>query len=105
MPLVRPPGLRLPLRAVSTSVEGRYKIAPGLYAAARVDHLGFSDITGSAVQGTLPWDAPVTRIEIGGGISVQRNLVLKLSVQRNTRNGGRLEPRETLGAAQLLFWV
>jgi hypothetical protein len=104
MPIVRPPQLTLPLRAVSTSVEGRYKILPGLYAAARVDHLAFSHITGTDAQGTLPWDAPVTRIEIGGGISVQRNLVLKLSVQRNTRNGGRLEPRATLGAAQLLFW-
>ena len=104
MPIVRPPLLKLPLRAVSTSVEGRYKIAPGFYAAARVDHLGFSAITGSAVQGTLPWDAPVTRVEIGGGFSLQRNLLLKLSVQRNTRDGGRLRPRETLGAGQVVFW-
>ena len=28
-----------PLRAVSSSIEGRYKIRPGLYAAARFDHL------------------------------------------------------------------
>jgi len=104
MPIVRPPVLRLPLRAVSTSVEGRYKIAPGLYAAARVDHLGFSDITGSAVQGTQSWDAAVTRVEIGGGWSIQRNLLLKLSVQRNTRDGGREIPKATLGAGQLVFW-
>src|SRR6266851_9068950 len=49
-----------PLSAVSTSVEGRYKLLPGLYVAARFDHLGFSEITG-ATAGTLPWDAPVTR--------------------------------------------
>jgi hypothetical protein len=89
---------------VSTSVEGRYKIAPGLYAAARVDHLGFSDITGSAVQGTQSWDAAVTRVEIGGGWSIQRNLLMKLSVQRNTRDGGREIPKATLGAGQLVFW-
>src|SRR5207247_6051439 len=44
LPIVRPPTLDLPLRAVSTSVEGRYKIRPGLYVAARADHLGFSTI-------------------------------------------------------------
>ena len=103
LPIVRPPRLQLPLRAVSTSVEGRYKIAPGVYAAARADHLGFSDITGSPAQGTLPWDAPLTRVEVGGGVSILHNLLLKLSVQRNTRDGGRTR-RDTLGAGQLAFW-
>ena len=102
LPIVRPPVLDLPLRAVSTSVEGRYKIAPGVYAAARVDHLGFSEIT--AAQGTLPWEAPVTRVEVGSGFSIQHNLLLKLSVQRNIRDGGRLTPRDTLFAGQLAFW-
>ena len=41
------PLLILPLRATSVSVEGRYKILPGLYAAARIDHLGFSDVVGA----------------------------------------------------------
>jgi hypothetical protein len=104
LPIVRPPVLDLPLRAVSTSVEGRYKIVPGVYAAARVDHLGFSKITGTTAQGTLPWDAPVTRVEICGGFSIQHNLLLKLSVQRNTRDGGRARPRGTLAAGQLAFW-
>ena len=31
----------------STSVEGRYKLRPGLYVAGRFDHLGFSDVTGT----------------------------------------------------------
>src|SRR5262249_19305649 len=44
LPIVRTPELTLPLRSVSTMIEGRYKILPGLYAAARFDHLGFSDI-------------------------------------------------------------
>jgi len=93
-----------PLSAVSQSVEGRYKLHPGIYAAARYDHLGFSTITG-AVLGPTPWDAPVQRIEIGGGYSIQRNLLLKGSLQRNVRDGGLFLPqREMLGAAQLVFW-
>ncbi len=91
-----------PLRAVSTLVEGRYKIRPGLYAAARLDHLGFSTITGST--GRDQWDAPVTRVEIGGGFSVQRNLLLKLSFQLNSRDGGRVR-QANLGAAQIVFWL
>jgi hypothetical protein len=104
LPVVRAPELRLPLRAVSTSVEGRYRIVPGLYAAARFDHLGFSTITGSPEQGALPWDAPTTRVEIGGGWSVQRNLVFKVSYQHNVRDGGRLLRKDGLGAAQVVFW-
>jgi hypothetical protein len=93
-----------PLSAVSHSVEGRYKLRPGLYAAARYDHLGFSAIT-SATLGTLPWDAPVGRVEIGGGYSIQRNLLLKASVQHNVRDGGLFLPqRAVLGAAQVVFW-
>jgi hypothetical protein len=92
-----------PLSALSTSFEGRYKLRPGLYVAARFDHLGFSEITG-ATAGTLPWDAPVTRVEVGGGYSIQRNLLLKLSYQRNTRDGGLLLRMANLGAAQIVFW-
>ena len=77
---VPPPNQRrceTPLSAVSTSVEGRYKLRPDFYVAARFDHLGFSEVTGTT--GTQPWDAPVTRIEVGGGYSIQRNLLLKVS--------------------------
>ena len=37
----------MPLRALATSLEGRYTFLPGLYGAARVEHLGFSRIAGS----------------------------------------------------------
>ena len=101
LPIVRAPALALPLRAVSTSVEGRYKIRPGLYAAARFDHLDFSEIAGTARTDT--WDAAVTRVEAGVGYSLQRNLLLKLSYQYNARDGGRVR-RLGLPAAQLLYW-
>jgi hypothetical protein len=101
VPILGTPVIALPLRAVGTSAEGRYKIRPGLYAAGRVDHLGFSSITGSS--GTATWDAPVTRTEVGGGYSLQRNLQLKVSFQRNTRDGGRAT-RVDVAATQLVFW-
>jgi hypothetical protein len=94
--------LQSPLSAVSVTVEGRYQLAPGLYAAARYDRLGFSDETGAT--GPLPWDAPVTRAEIGAGYSIQRNLLLKASFQHNHRDGGVLQPIAHMVAAQLVYW-
>ena len=102
LPVVKAPALDQPLRAVSTSIEGRYKVNPGLYVAGRLDHLGFSDLVGSSA--TAPWDVPVTRIEIGIGYSIQRNLLLKASYQHNARDGGVLQRDEHLEAAQLVFW-
>jgi hypothetical protein len=102
LPVLKAPVISDPLRAASTSIEGRYKFMPGLYAAARVDHVGFSDLTGST--STAPWDAPVTRVEIGTGYSIQRNLLLKVSYQYNTRDGGVLKRIEHLGTGQLVFW-
>ena len=52
-----------------------------------------------------PWDAPVRRVEVGGGYSLQRNLVLKLSYQYNSRDGGVIPVRVAkFGAAQLVYW-
>ena len=102
LPAVSAPALPQPLGALSTSIEGRYKLRPGLYAAARFDHLGFSEVAGT--QETLPWDAPVTRVEVGAGYSLQRNLLLKLSYQHNRRDGGRLARVAHLPAAQIVFW-
>jgi hypothetical protein len=104
LPVVRAPVLQLPLRALSTSVEGRYRLVPGVYAAARYDHLGFSRITSTPNEGWLPWDAPTTRVEIGAGWSIQRNLLMKLSFQYNNRDGGTLPRVGRLGAAQAVYW-
>jgi hypothetical protein len=101
IPIGRGTGLDLPLRAWATSVEGRYRIRPGLYAAARFDRLGFSEITGTLGRST--WEAPVTRVEIGEGYSLQRNLVLKFSYQYSARDGGDVRT-QGLVAGQLQFW-
>lgn len=90
-----------PLDAFAGSLEGRVTIAPGLYGAARAEHLAFSRISGD--RGTMAWDAPVSRVEIGGGYYLQRNAVARVSWQFNDRKGGRTR-RDRLVAAQLLFW-
>ena len=101
MPMRDTPLVDRPLRAVALSAEGKYKIIPGLYAAARLDHLGFSTLAGSA--GEDGWEAPVTRIEVGGGYSLQRNLILKVSYQHNTRDTFYI-PAANLVAAEVVFW-
>jgi hypothetical protein len=91
----------LDLRAGALSVEAKYALRPGLYAAARVERLTFNRVTGSVR--TAAWDAPVNRLEVGGGYYIQRNLIARMSVQFNDRSAGRLTS-STLAAAQLLFW-
>jgi hypothetical protein len=41
----RPAPIDNPLWSTGVSVEGRYKIAPGVTAALRGDHLGFNSQT------------------------------------------------------------
>ena len=101
VPLVRAPYPELPLRSMATSLEGRYKILPGLYVAARWDYLGFNKITGSA--GPRTWEAPVTRIEAGGGYSIRRNILLKGTYQHNDRDGGRVRA-SSIVATQIVYW-
>jgi hypothetical protein len=98
----RTPAIDSPLRATTLSVEGKYAILPGFYVAARVGRLGFSEITGTTR--TAPWDAPVKRLEVGGGYSIQRNLLAKASYQRNRRDGGRLVSTANLVGVQLVYW-
>jgi hypothetical protein len=89
------------LRAIAASVEGRYTVAAGVYGAARVEHLGFSRLV--TPTETDEWEAPVTRIEVGGGYYVQRNLIAKSSLQFNRRDGGRVRSAQLM-AVQLLYW-
>jgi hypothetical protein len=101
VPAMSSPFVDVPLRALALSVEGRYTIFPGVYAAARAEHLTFNRVRGTARIDE--WDAPVSRLEVGGGYYLQRNVVARLAVQINRREGGRVRSL-TLPAAQLLFW-
>ena len=92
------------LDAVGMWVEGRYRVTPRLFLAARADRLGFSRVAGTLGGGRLTtWDAPVERLELGGGWYLQRNLVARAVVQRNWRDGGRVLSR-TFVSAQLAYW-
>jgi hypothetical protein len=101
VPVVGAPRIGNPLRAVAVSTEGRYMMLPGLYAAARAEHLGFNRVETSTEW--MTWEAPVTRVEIGGGYYLQRNVILRMSIQHNRRDGGRVRV-STLPAMQLLYW-
>jgi hypothetical protein len=82
--------------------DARLRVLPGLDVAIRAEHVSFSSVTtASAVQ---PWEAPVTRTEIGLAYSPVRHLRLKLGAQRNRRPlGGRIR-HDTLLAAQAAVW-
>ena len=105
IPRLGDPAIDGPLVATSAFVEGRYRFNPRFFAAARIDGLTFSKITGERLFGGLPqtWDAPVSRIEAGGGMYVQRNLTLRAVVQRNSRDGGRVRQR-TFVSGEIAFW-
>ena len=90
--------------ALATWIEGRYRLTPRIYVAARADRLGFSRVTGS-LPGAVPtpWDAPVRRVEVGGGYFLQRNLVLRAVAQFNHRDGAREDSRTFL-SGQIAWW-
>jgi hypothetical protein len=90
-----------PLVATSMLLEGRYKIVPGLYVAARGERIDFSRITGRL--GPNSWEARTWRIEAGAGYSLRRNVQVKATWQRNDRQGGRVQ-RDTLLCGQVLYW-
>ena len=81
-----------PLDALGLFAEARYKLRPGLYLAARAEHLGFSELP-SAV-GLRTWDAPVTRVEAGAGWAPRRHVLLKASWQHNWRDGGTVKEND-----------
>lgn len=104
LPLPLAPSNAESVSALGRWVEGRYRITPRIFVAARADRLGFSRLQGSAPGSpALAWDAPVTRIEAGAGYYLQRNLVARATVQANRRSGGRVRDR-TFISAQLAYW-
>jgi len=107
VPRVQEPFVASPLESWGSFVEVRRKLRPGLFAAARYDHVGFSDVTGSPGYGstapvTTAWEAPVSRVEVGAGYSLRHNLLLKGAVQQNWREGA--DGPERVAAFQTLFW-
>jgi hypothetical protein len=90
-----------PLDATAVLVEARYRLWPGVQVAGRAEHLSFGTL--ATASGPVRWEAPVTRLEAGGSYTLIRNIVVKASWQRNTREGGRIR-RLSLGALQVVYW-
>ena len=104
-PRLNLPFVDRPLTARAAFIEGRYRLTPRFFAAARVDRLTFSRIAGQRFFGGVatPWDAPVRRAEVGGGIYVLRNLVGRVVVQHNKRDAGLVRSR-TFVSGQVSYW-
>lgn len=101
LPAIAAPFIADPLVAESFIGEGRVRVWPGVSLAARADLLQFSDLAGST--GTLPWEAPVRRLEAALNYAITRNIGTKIAWQRNRRDGGRVR-HDSLVAGQLLYW-
>jgi hypothetical protein len=105
IPSFAAPRIEEPLGAWAGLIEGRYRVLPRLYVAARIDWVDFSSLQGTLFDGVAtPWDAPVTRFETGGGWYFRRNLVGRVTWQKNWRDAGRLREKSFV-AGQLLFWL
>ncbi|HEX2443694.1 MAG TPA: hypothetical protein VHJ77_07080 [Vicinamibacterales bacterium] len=105
IPSFAAPRIDAPLGAWGGLIEGRYRVLPRLYVAARVDWLDFSLLHGTIFGNeAVPWDAPLTRFETGGGWYFRRNLVGRVTWQKNWRDAGRLREKSFV-AGQLLFWL
>jgi len=100
LPELREPRIPSPVRALALSGEGVRRLAPGLYAAFRIDRLTFSRLPGTSR--TVPWDAPVTRVEAGLGYQPLRPITLKVAYQRNWREEGYAGRRGFLAGQALV---
>jgi hypothetical protein len=104
LPVIAPPPIGDPLRALAVSIEGRYKVRPAWFLAVRADRLTFSSIAPAGPGGArVGWDAPVSRVEVGAGCYLRRNVVGKLAYQHNWRDARRSVTRG-FAAAQILYW-
>jgi len=105
LPKINRPYIEHPVSATAAYVETRYRIGPRFFVAGRGERLSFSTLTGSRFFPTqpTPWDAPVTRVEGGGGLYLQRNLTLRAILQHDWRDGGRVHER-TYVSGQLSYW-
>jgi hypothetical protein len=101
VPFATPPGTK-DLDALGVWVEGRYRVTPRIVVSGRADRLGFSRLdVGPNLAPT--WDANVWRVEAGAGYYIQRNLIARLAVQHNDRDGGRVRAR-TYVSGQVAYW-
>ncbi len=101
LPAIAAPLITEPVATHSVILEGRVKLWPGAAIATRADWLDFDDLTGSTQ--TLPWEAPVQRLESALSMALLRNVTTKVAWQVNRRDGGRIR-HDSLWAGQIVYW-
>jgi len=105
LPELGTPAIAAPLRSLGLVVEGRYRIRPALHAAARGEYLTFSSLDGGTSGASKPWEAPVTRVEVGVGYKIGRHALAKVAWQHDWRRAvPRPQPSASLVAAQVALW-
>lgn len=91
------------LDVTSGYLEGKYSLSFGGFLAGRFDAMRFGDIADST-GAEYPWDANVTRFEVGGGYRFSRGAQAKVVYQRtnvDVENPAPAYRRLSLVAAQL----
>jgi len=96
------PASNLTVGALGAWVEGRYRVTPRIVVSGRADRLAFSRLD-VGPNLTPTWDANVWRIEADAGYYIQRNLLARVAVQHNDRDGGRVRKR-TYYSGQVAYW-
>jgi len=111
LPKINNPPIDRPLHATGGFVEGTYRLSARYYVAGRADRLTFTRILGksqpASAPGTwTPWDAPVNRVELGGGVKLTRHLTGRGVLQYNWREGPVqfIATKKFYSSAQLSFW-
>ncbi len=66
------------LGAYSGYIDGKYKLAPQWYIAARAETLRFSEVNLGPGIGRIDWDYPLNKFEFGVGHNVNRAVTMKL---------------------------
>lgn len=102
IPFQSPTRMVKDLDALGSWIEGRYRITPRIVLSGRADRLGFARIE-VGPSFTPTWDASIWRLEGTAAYSFQRNLIFRLAVQHNDRDGGRVRKR-TYVSGQVAYW-
>jgi hypothetical protein len=88
--------------ALGVWAEARFRVTPRIVLSGRADRLAFSRLD-IGPNLTPTWDANVTRLEADAGYYIQRNLVVRVAVQHNDRDGGRVR-HHTYVSGQIAYW-
>jgi hypothetical protein len=111
LPRINNPPIDRPLHATGGFLEGRYRLSPRYFVAGRVDRLTFTRILGAKQPASdpatwTPWDAPVNRVELGGGINFTRHVTGRGVLQYNWREGPVqfVSKQRFYSSAQLSYW-